>query len=401
MALCYAEMGSRVSTSGGAYAYVEKAFGPYVGSLANTAFWFGTGILVSAALVNGVAEMISVPFPIVKEPLHRALVFAILLGFGAYINMLGVKRGMVGVKSINLIKLLPLVLLVVVGVWLIPAEHKIIGGFPTWDKLGEATLLLFFTFTGGETSLNISSEMKKPHRTAPLGLMIGVVFLIAFFCLIQIVAQGILGPDLINHKEAPLAAAAEDIIGSWGSPLFIFAALVSILGTLYSILLVFPRVLFAGANDGILPRFLTKIHPRYGTPYWSIIVFAVIAFVIAVSGSFRQLIVYATAAILLMHLGVALAVIRFRIWEDPAIPVSFKIPGGLFVPVLTLVIILWFLSQSKSTELIGIGVALVVLSVFYFIRRKVLSHKSPLPWKVFSSFACSLFCPDKRSRAFL
>jgi len=81
VALCFAELGSRIVTSGGAYAYIEKAFGPYFGFIANTLLWFGSGVLAGAALINGIADMLSVPFPMFSMPLYRGILFLICFVF--------------------------------------------------------------------------------------------------------------------------------------------------------------------------------------------------------------------------------------------------------------------------------------------------------------------------------
>jgi basic amino acid/polyamine antiporter, APA family len=363
--LCYAEMSSRFSDSGGAYTYIEKAFGPFVGFISNTIFWFGAGIFVSAALLNGLAEMLSVSFPVFKNPLWRALLFLILLSFSTYFNIRGVRSGMKVVRTFTYLKVLPLIILIVFGIFYLKADNIHWGNFPTMDKLGEASLILFFAFTGGETALNISGEIKNPKRSAPLGLLTGVALVVLFYCLIQFVAQGVLGADLINHKEAPLAAVAETIFGKTGASVLIVCAVLSIFSSFNSVILVFPRVIFAGANQGTLPALLSKVHSKYATPYSAIMFFSIISFLIAVSGGFKQLAVLATASMLLMHLGVILATIKFRLKKDGAYPAKFKIPFGLAIPVLALFTILWFLYQLKTNEITGISIFIASLSLIY------------------------------------
>src|SRR6185437_4959673 len=197
---------------GGSYAYIEKAFGSYAGFISNTLFWFGVGVFVTAALVNGFADILSVAFPIFKIPLYRALLFIALIGFSAYINILGVKQGMKVIKIVTFIKMLPLFLLVVLGFWGSKLLNLRMDHLPTFQNLGEVSLVLFFAFAGGETALNIGGEMKNPSRTAPLGIMYGMLATILIFCLIQLAAQGVLGAGLSNFKEAPLAAVADNLI---------------------------------------------------------------------------------------------------------------------------------------------------------------------------------------------
>ncbi|MEP7321276.1 MAG: APC family permease [Saprospiraceae bacterium] len=368
-ALCYAEMSSRFSNSGGAYNYIEKAFGPFVGFLSNTIFWFGAGIFVSAALLNGLAEMLSVSFPVFKNPVWRALLFLILLIFSTYFNIRGVKSGMKIVRTFTYLKVLPLIVLIILGMFYLKADNIHWGSFPSVGKLGEASLILFFAFTGGECALNISGEIKNPNRSAPLGLIIGVMTVVIFYCLIQFIAQGVLGPDLINHKEAPLAAVAEMMIGKTGASVLIVCAVLSIFSSFNSVILVFPRVIFAGANQGSLPTLFSKVHTKYATPYPAIIAFSIISFIISVSGGFKQLAVLATASMLLMHLGVILATIKIRLKNDSDYPAKFKIPFGLTIPVLAALTILWFLFQLKTNEIIGISIFIGLLSLVYLLNR--------------------------------
>lgn len=374
IALCYAEVGSRITASGGAYIYIEKAFGHYAGFLANTIFWLGTGIFVSAALINGIADMPSVGFPIFTNTVYRSLFFFALFGCCCYINILGVKQGMTFIKIITVLKLVPLIILVVAGLFSIKAGNLTFGEFPSFKNIGVASLILFFAFSGGETALNISGEMKNPNGTGPLGLLIGVVSIVFFYSLIQLVAQGVLGADLINHKEGPLAAVAFSLFGSTGATILIICAVISIFGSFNSVILLFPRVMFAGAKDKYLPAILSKVHPKYATPHWAIIVFSFIGFMVSVSGGFKQLIVIATISLLLLYIGVALSLIKFRVTKNEIAPASFKVPGGLIIPVTTIVIITWFLFQSTSNEIIATGIFFTLTSVLYLLRYFIMKR---------------------------
>ncbi len=367
IALCYAEVGSRITISGGSYAYIEEAFGPYFGFIANGLLWFGTGVLVAAALINGITDMLSVPYPIFNLPIYRGILFFLLFSFYAFINIIGVKQGMNIIKAITFIKIIPLVLIVIVGLFQLNTTNLHWEGFPSFDKLGAASIILFFAFIGGETALNISGEMKNPSRTAPLGLILGVVCIIVFFSLLQIVAQSTLGNNLLQQK-APLAAVAGVLLGNWGTKMLIVCGLIAIFSSINSIVLVFSRVMFAGANDGLLPKFLSKIHPKYATPHWTIITFSVISFLMAFSGGFKQLLILATLSTLFLYVGVALSAIKFRISGDTVLPASFKLPGGLSIPLLTLVILTWFIFQSKQKEIIAMGIFLLLLSTMYFLK---------------------------------
>ncbi len=366
--LCFVEVSSQVTCSGGAYAYIEKALGPYAGFISNTLFWFGTGVFVTAALVNGVADILSVPFPLLTKPMYRFILFSIIIGTTAYINIIGVKQGMNLVKVITFIKFIPIALLIIGGFFGAKLSNLRWDHIPSIKSLGEVTLVLFFAFAGGETALNVSGEMKNPNRTGPLGLLYGILFTIVLFCAIQLVAQAVLGNDLAFNKEAPLAAVAGVLVGPWGHTLVIGGSVIAIIGILNSLPLVFSRVMFAGAKDGALPGFLAKVHPRFATPSNAIITFSVVGIIIATSGGFRQLAIIVSSTLLLIYAGVVLAAIKFRLTKQIDKPGTFKIPGGFTVHIAALVAIGWFMIQLKLQEFIGLGIFIGGLSVIYFIK---------------------------------
>lgn len=367
--LCYAEISSQVTCSGGTYAYIEEAFGPFAGFISNTVFWFGVGVFVTAALVNGMADILSVPFPVLKIPVYRALLFLVLISFTAFINVRGVKQGMTLIKIITLIKLVPVFLLLIVGCWNLNTANLTMPGLPSFKDFGTVSLILFFAFAGGETALNVGGEIKNPSRSAPLGLLYGILATVIIFCGIQLVAQSALGTSLANYKEAPMAEVAKRFVGPWGHKTIIAASAIAIFGVLSSLPLVFSRVMFAGANNNLLPVYLGKIHPRFATPANAIITFSVISFLVAVSGGFRQLAVIVSAALLLLYVGVVLATIKFRFRKNVDRSGTFKIPGGLVVPVAALLAVGFFIVQLKSSELLGTALFIGGLAVIYLVKN--------------------------------
>lgn len=364
--LCFAEMSGRINSSGGAYVYIEKAFGPFAGFIANNLFWF-CGVLLCAALVNGIADMLSVPFPVFERTLYRILLFVCLFVFIAYSNISEVKQGMRVVKLVTSLKLLPLILLVVVGLFGLDLNNLKWSALPEADKIGSASLLLFAAYLGGESAASLGGEMKNARRTGPLGLLLGIGGVIVFYMLIHLVAQSNLGSSLAAQK-APLAAVAGSVLGGWAVQVLIVCGIVSIFGGLYSCTMAFSRVLFAGAFNGLLPGYLAKVHPRYATPHWSIVTLTGIALVLACTGGYRQLLVVATISMMLLFVGVVLALISFRLSGKPEGSVGFKVPGGISIPVLALVALAWLLYHSKQDELIGIGIFVASLIVIYVIR---------------------------------
>ena len=149
--LCYAEIGSRVTTSGGSYAYVEAAFGSLPGYIVNWMYFFGWSIISSAALMNIIADSLAVLFPVFGNPLIRDVLFFILIGFMILINVFGAKQGVVAVKMITIIKLLPLLGIIIFGFGFVKLSNLHWEHLPSLKIFSDTLLVLFFAFAGFET----------------------------------------------------------------------------------------------------------------------------------------------------------------------------------------------------------------------------------------------------------
>ena len=370
IALCFAEVGSKVTTSGGTYAYIEAAFGPFAGFLANNVFWFGACILSDAAVANALSKTVGYFFPLLDSNAFRPLFFLLLFGGLAYINIRGAKNGMRLIMITTFAKLIPLILLIILGVGHISGKNLQWQHSFSVTDIGAATLILFYAFLGIESAVTNSGEFKNPSRVVPLGIFSGLFIVLIIYVSIQLVTQGILGSQLLSYKEAPLAEVANRIFGYVGITIIIIGTAVSILGALSGAIMAIPRVLYAGARDGILPRFLGRVHSKFVTPHFAIIVYATFGYLFAVFGAFKQLVILTTAATLLIYLGVVLATIKLRYKKTTSKEKGFTIPGGLTVPVLATIIIIWILSHLSKEEITGISIFLLILSIIYFFVRR-------------------------------
>jgi len=371
--LCFAEVGSRVSRSGGAYAYVEEAFGPFAGFVASILFWFGFTALADAAITVIMVDSMTVVFPILGESIPRAVFIIALLVFLAAVNVRGVMAGVRLYVLNTLAKLVPLLLLLGAGLFVLNVENLAIPEWPSFASIGAGTILLFFAFSGAECALSASGEIKNPAKTVPLGLLFGLGGLLVLYVGLQSVAQGVLGPELANSTEAPLVAVATDVFGDWGGKMLIAGAVISIYGALSGDMLGGPRVIFASSLDKNLPSFLGRVHPKYKTPHVAIIFFAVVIGVFALSGTFKYLAIVATGSLLLIDLGVSLAVLRLRQRDGPPKDGQFRLPFGPVIPLLSCVVVGWLLLQMPFKEAGSVAALVGVCVVIYAIR--VVFHK--------------------------
>jgi amino acid transporter len=369
--LCFAEVGSRITRSGGAYAYIEEAFGPFAGFIASILFWFGYIALSDAAITVAMVEAMTLAFPVLGESIPRAVFIIALFTFLAVVNVRGVKAG-VRLYVINtLAKLVPLLLLLAAGLFAVNVENLAIPEWPSAREIGAGAILLFFAFSGAECALSASGEIKNPSRTVPRGLLVGIGGLLVLYIGLQTVAQGVLGPELARNTEAPLAAVAVEVFGGWGGKMLLAGVVIAIYGAISGDMLGSPRVIFASSLDGNLPRFLSKVHPRYKTPHVAVIFFAIVVCAFALSGTFRYLAVFATGSLLLIDLGVSLAVLRLRRRDGLPRAGEFRLPFGPLIPLLSCLVVGWLLLQVPAEEAISIAALVGVAVVVYAVRARV------------------------------
>jgi basic amino acid/polyamine antiporter, APA family len=228
---CFAAAGSRVSLTGGLYAYIEVAFGPFVGFLAGALYWLLATFAV-ASVASAFAGSVAGLVPDAGGAFTRALLIAATFAVLAFINIRGVKSGSRVVQIVTAAKLLPLALFVAVGVWSIAPDALRWPALPSIAAIGSTCIILIFAFAGVEVALMPTGEVRNPTTTVPRAVFSALAITATFYLLIQAVAQGLLGPSLTGYASAPLAEAASRVLGQAGRALVLLGATISMFGYL-------------------------------------------------------------------------------------------------------------------------------------------------------------------------
>jgi len=355
----FAIAGSRVSLTGGLYAYVEVAFGSYIGFLAGVLLWL-TNVLAVAGVASAIVASAAVIFPVVQGGFGRFLVVVLIFASLALINVRGVRAGAGTVTAMTIAKLLPLLLFIGVGLFFINPAALGWSVWPDSDAIGKTVLLLIFAFMGIELALVPSGEVKNPARTVPRSIFLALAITTALYIAIQLVAQGVLGTELSKFVDAPLAEAASRFLGHAGRTIVLVGAVISAFGYVSGDILGSPRTLYAFGRNGILPAKMAAVHPRFRTPHVAIIVHAIVACALSVSSTFQYLAILSNIAALLLYLfccSAAFELVRRNVVSDGK---PFSIPGDKVVPFLAVAIVLWILSHATLAEF---GVAALVLAI--------------------------------------
>src|SRR5438132_130303 len=327
---CFAIAGSRVSLTGGLYAYVEVAFGRYVGFLAGVLYGL-TAVAAVAGVVNVFVTSLVALLPLGTSPITRFAIMLLVFGSLVAINVRGVREGAGAVTVVTIAKLLPILLFVCVGIFFIQRAAIEWPGWPGSKPLGDSVILLMFAFVGIEVGLIPSGEVKNPARTVPRAAYLALVTTTIIYITIQLVAQGTLGPNLADYPKSPLAEAAASFLGNFGRTILLAGATVSAFGFITSDILSSPRMIFAFGRDGVLPVWFAHVHPRYRSPDVAIVAYAVLAFALSVTGTFERLAVLSNVAVLLMY-SLCCAACWFLVERDVrADGPPFSFPGAKIV----------------------------------------------------------------------
>ena len=373
---CIALAGSRVSLTGGMYAYAEVAFGRYVGFIAGLLYYM-CAILAVAAVVNVFIDNFVALVPFLSGRAGRtALAFTIFAAL-AITNIRGVRSGANAVAVITIAKLIPLLVFVAVGVFFIQPAALAWPGMPTGKALGDAVLLLLFAFVGVETALMPSGEVVNPSRTVPRAIYAALGITTLLYMLIQAVAQGTLGASLAGATGAPLADAAATFLGNTGRLLLLAGAALSSFGFIASDILSSPRILFALGRDGILPDTFARVHPQYRTPHIAIAAYAVVGFLFSLTSGFEALAVMSNVALLILYLiciAAAWELMRRNVRADGE---PFTFPGQQLVIALSLLVVVWVLAHATAREFIVTGAVCAAGSLLYLIRRPAIRRRPP------------------------
>jgi basic amino acid/polyamine antiporter, APA family len=370
VAICFAEGGSRIPTSGGIYGVIHAAFGPLAGYVSGTLLWVGN-VLACGAVSAALGDVVSSVFPPSSAAVIRALVVLGVVGGIALTNIAGVEKGARFVVVATTVKLIPLAIFIVAGVGAIHSSNFSQTVQLDAQDLGRAVILAVFAFVGMESSLSASGEVTQPSRSIPRALTIAMVSTAILYITIQIVAQGILGPELANSK-APLADAMGKISPTLRAVMLVGTAL-SMFGWIGSDLLGSPRQVFAFARDGLLPRIIGRVHPRTHAPHIAIAAYSGLAAILALTGSFAELVVLSTLTIAALYIGGCAAswVLARRGVAMAGMPLNFRyLTAAAVIGIGGMVIMIALASLKEITGLL----ALVALSgLVYLIQTRARS----------------------------
>ena len=376
--LCYAEVSSRFSSTGGPYLYAKEAFGPWVGFDVGWLYWV-VRVATFAANCNLFVTYLGFFIPGANEGAVRVVIVTVIVLLIAIVNFLGIRQSSIMTNIFTVGKLVPLVVFALVGMFFIHPGNFNFGAVPAYSSFSSAVLLLIYAFVGFEASVVLSGEAKEPATVMPFGLIAGLAVVAIFYILIQLVSIGTL-PGLAT-SERPIADAASTFLGPLGAAFITIGALISIFGNLNVGVLSSTRMLFAMSEQHALPAVFEKTHARFKTPYIAILVTGVAILLLTIQSSFLTAVAIATITRLLVYATTCLALPIFRKRGDlQAAP--FHVPFGIVAAVMSILLIIWLLTNVDFAKeglaiLVTASTGIIMFAVFRVVDRSRNKAEAP------------------------
>jgi amino acid transporter len=361
--LAFAQAASVFQQTGGVIVYARHAFGDFVG--------FQTGWLAYLARMAAVGANTNLLVtyaswfwaPLDTQPYQSIALSAIILAL-TWLNATGVRNSIGLMFVFTVLKLLPLSLLILFGLGHIDLQMLAGAEIPAVGDLGEALLVVMYAYVGFEGTVVTAGEGRDPRRDLPRALLHTILAIGVIYVLVQTVSMSVL-PG-IAESETAVADAAGVLFGPAGAAIMTLGAVFSIGGNLHSSMLSAPRMSFALARDGSMPAWFAKVHPRFHTPHTSIWFYGIFGLALALTGSFIWLAIISTLVRLLTYMVCIAALPRImRSAESHAD--LFRLPGGMLIPALALLLCLWLTAQASLDAWLMTGAFFALGSVLYYL----------------------------------
>jgi APA family basic amino acid/polyamine antiporter len=373
-ALAYAELGAMMPESGGQYVYLREAYGPAMAFVCGWVAFLITQSGSIAAVSVGFGIYLSYLLPGVPGVIHWAPVVVIALF--TYLNYRGARTGARTQNLLTILKAAGLIVLIASAFLHSPAAvpPPSAAPFVPFSIHGLVTAILgcFVAYDGWQYIAFVAGEVQKPSRNLPVSLAVGMSVVILLYVLANVAYFRVLPVEAIARSAHVASDMAEKTMGSLGGTLIAVMIMISSAGAANGAILTSSRLYFAQARDGLFFRKVAELHPRFGTPGYSILIQGAWSAILAVSGSYEMLITYALFAMWTFHGMAAFSVmILRRRYPERARP--YRMWGYPVTAVLFVLFALWFVINTLLTRPVSSSVSAAIMAAglaAYFVWNR-------------------------------
>ncbi len=374
-ALAYAEMGAMMPETGGHYVFLRECYGPLAGFLCG---WTFTLVVLWAAIAwLAVSFSITLAYFVPINPVASKLISVSLIALFSLVNYRGIRLSATVQKLLTALKVIGLG--IVVGSALLPTRDAITvhwslprSGF-SWSAVGAAMVAVVLCYDGWPSVSHVAGEIRDPNRNIPRSLGLGLAAVVVLYAFANIAYLRVLPVEVIAATDRTAAAVAERTLGHAGGAILSITILLSIAGAINGLVITVPRLCFAMARDGLLFRKLAVIHPRYQTLSVGIVVQAVWAAVLVITGSFETLVPYGMIAAWFFY-GLAVAGVVVLRRKYPERPRPYRMWGYPITPLLFTAVAAWFVANTWVTQPGPSTIAFLIIASgipVYFLWRRL------------------------------
>lgn len=340
--LIYAELGTRIPTTGGEYAYITRAFGPFAGFMFGWAQLFIIRTSPGAGLAIITADYVGFFVPL-EGASHTAVALGVIVLVGVF-NYIGIQWAARFQRVTTVMKVAGLILFVLFFALLLGGiESKLseiseaTRGTGFFGTLIPALMLILFTHIGWDRVGYVAGEMKDPRAVIPKSMIYGLGLVLLIYWAVVTIYHYVLGMDALRATPTPAADIASTMIGPIGASIVALLAIISAVSSINGTTMSASRVYYAMARDGLFFKWLDHIHLTFRTPSRAIIAHVVWASVILiVRGSFENIVAGMVFAILIFYAMTTISLFKFR-REGVNEENTFRMPGYPVLPALYLI----------------------------------------------------------------
>ena len=370
-ALSISELGTAMPKAGGGYYYINDALGPLFGSIAGWGNWLGLAFATAFYMI-GFGSYARIYFPIPEvlflDPSQVAAILAGLVFIA--INYYGAKE--TGGVQVVIVTILVAVLTVftIVGFFHIdwsnlqPFAPEETGGY---SAILPAAGLIFVTYLGFAEINTVAEELKNPGRNLPLAVIGSLLFVIVFYVVVMLVLMGAEPYDVVaGHGEEAVARVAESIMGPLGLLLLTFGGLLATASSANASILASSRINFAMGRDRIVTDWINEVHPKFTTPYRSIVITGALIVLFILIGDVETLAKAGSVLHLIVYGLLNIALIVYRETDAPGYDPEFTVPLYPIVPILGAVLSFALIGFMAPIEIL-LSVGFVVFGAIWYV----------------------------------
>lgn len=386
-ALSYGELGAAMPGAGGEYLFLSRLFHPIFGFLSGwVSFIVGFSAPIAASAL-GFGEYFTRAVPglsgwlqeagIMNPGASRVFLAVSVIAIFTIIHYTGIKTGAIVQNILTLLKIFLIIFLILAGFISgngntahFSAGGNVQPGLAGWKTIGLSLMWIMFAYSGWNASTYLGAEIKNPQRVLPGSLLTGTLIVTLLYIGINFLYVYSSPPDEMKGVISVGGLAMGKLFGPSADTLFSLLIAFALFSSLSAFIIIGPRVYYSMANDGLFFKAASKIHPRFGVPSNSIIFQGIIAIILALSGTFEQVLTYMGFALGIFPILTIAGVFKNR-KNNPG---AMKLPGFPVIQIIYMaagfmILVLSYMERPKESS-VALATVFAGIPAYYLFRKK-------------------------------